>query len=206
MSMQYVRLLMPWARVHQGDVGCGKTAVAFLALLAAAGSGYQGAIMLPTEILAAQTHAKLGELLASLPQELRPSAAMLTGSTRAKERREARAAPHPACGHALVPHNPTTSRCLLFGCPACHACTPKGRSGLSAHAMVVYLAGADLCRIFIGADHGGPGGRQHRPRGWHTRAHRRRCDLPVPGPGHRGRAAQVWLLSTLPSGMAAVKA
>lgn len=72
----------------QGDVGCGKTAVAFLALLAAAGSGYQGAIMLPTEILAAQTHAKLGALLAALPEELRPSAAMLTGSTKARERRE----------------------------------------------------------------------------------------------------------------------
>ena len=34
----------------QGDVGCGKTIVAFLALLAAAGSGYQGAMMAPTEV------------------------------------------------------------------------------------------------------------------------------------------------------------
>ena len=38
----------------QGDVGSGKTAVAFLALLAAAGSGLQGALMAPTEILASQ--------------------------------------------------------------------------------------------------------------------------------------------------------
>ncbi len=38
----------------QGDVGSGKTAVAFLALLAAAGSGMQGALMAPTEILASQ--------------------------------------------------------------------------------------------------------------------------------------------------------
>lgn len=35
----------PLAAPAQGDVGCGKTAVAFLALLAAAGAGYQGAIM-----------------------------------------------------------------------------------------------------------------------------------------------------------------
>lgn len=33
----------------QGDVGCGKTVVAFLALLAATGSGFQGAMMAPTE-------------------------------------------------------------------------------------------------------------------------------------------------------------
>ena len=34
----------------QGDVGCGKTVIAFLALLAAAGSGFQGAMMAPTEV------------------------------------------------------------------------------------------------------------------------------------------------------------
>ena len=72
----------------QGDVGCGKTAVAFLALLAAAGSGYQGALMAPTEVLAGQTYAKLGALLAALPENLRPSAVLLTGSAKAKERRE----------------------------------------------------------------------------------------------------------------------
>jgi len=44
----------------QGDVGCGKTAVAFLALLAAAGSGAQGALMAPTEVLAEQHAARLG--------------------------------------------------------------------------------------------------------------------------------------------------
>lgn len=72
----------------QGDVGCGKTAVAFLALLAAAGSGYQAAIMLPTEILASQTHAKLQQLLQSMPEGLQPKLEILTGGTKAKERRE----------------------------------------------------------------------------------------------------------------------
>jgi ATP-dependent DNA helicase RecG len=72
----------------QGDVGCGKTAVAFLALLAAAGSGFQAAIMLPTEILASQTHTKLRQLLDSMPEELQPQLAILTGSTKTKDRRE----------------------------------------------------------------------------------------------------------------------
>ncbi|EIE26488.1 P-loop containing nucleoside triphosphate hydrolase protein [Coccomyxa subellipsoidea C-169] len=79
---------LPMMCLLQGDVGCGKTAVAFLALLAAAGSGYQAAIMLPTEILASQTHIKLQQLLQSMPEGLQPKLEFLTGSTKAKERRE----------------------------------------------------------------------------------------------------------------------
>lgn len=46
-------------RLLQGDVGSGKTIVAFLALLAAIGSGGQGALMAPTELLAQQHHRTL---------------------------------------------------------------------------------------------------------------------------------------------------
>ena len=77
-----------WQANAQGDVGCGKTAVAFLAIMAAAGSGSQAAMMLPTEILAAQTHTKLQALLQRMPADLQPRTAILTGSTRARERRE----------------------------------------------------------------------------------------------------------------------
>ena len=51
-------------RLVQGDVGCGKTVVATLALYAAFLSGYQGAMLAPTEILARQHYLSVNEVLA----------------------------------------------------------------------------------------------------------------------------------------------
>ena len=53
----------PMARLVQGDVGSGKTVVAALAMLVALESGYQGALMAPTELLAEQHHRTLTSLL-----------------------------------------------------------------------------------------------------------------------------------------------
>ena len=53
----------PMLRLLQGDVGSGKTAVAFAAMLAAVASGYQAALMAPTEILAEQHYRSLMTLL-----------------------------------------------------------------------------------------------------------------------------------------------
>lgn len=70
-------------RLLQGDVGSGKTIVALLSMLMAADNGFQSCLMAPTEILATQHFTGLSELLKELPIELR----LLTGSTKAKERR-----------------------------------------------------------------------------------------------------------------------
>ncbi|MHC5216982.1 ATP-dependent DNA helicase RecG [Enterococcus sp. LJL128] len=71
-------------RLLQGDVGSGKTVVAAIALYAVMTAGFQGALMVPTEILAQQHMESLQQLFD--PLEVRT--ALLTGSTRAKERRE----------------------------------------------------------------------------------------------------------------------
>lgn len=77
-------------RLIQGDVGSGKTIVAILALLQAAANGYQGALMVPTEVLARQHYESMNELFASLEITYRP--VLLTGSMTAKEKRLAREA------------------------------------------------------------------------------------------------------------------
>lgn len=71
-------------RLLQGDVGSGKTVVAAIALYATATAGYQGALMVPTEILAQQHLESLNQLF----DPLEIQTALLTGSTKAKERRE----------------------------------------------------------------------------------------------------------------------
>ncbi len=71
-------------RLLQGDVGSGKTIVSFIAMYANVLSGYQSALMAPTEILATQHYHNLKELLkdSSLRLEL------LTGSTPKKEKQQ----------------------------------------------------------------------------------------------------------------------
>lgn len=70
-------------RLLQGDVGSGKTVVAAIALYATMTAGFQGALMVPTEILAQQHMESLQQLYD--PLEVRT--ALLTGSTKTKERR-----------------------------------------------------------------------------------------------------------------------
>ena len=93
----------PMSRLLQGEVGSGKTVVALSALLSVAAAGYQGAMMVPTEVLAEQHFQSIGNLLSGLArpvQELhllsvylehmdRPvSIGLLTGSSRAPVKRE----------------------------------------------------------------------------------------------------------------------
>ena len=71
-------------RLLQGDVGSGKTMVAVLSCLIAIGNGCQSCIMAPTEVLAQQHFANVRKYLA--PTSVK--AALLTGSTGQKDRRE----------------------------------------------------------------------------------------------------------------------
>lgn len=71
-------------RLIQGDVGSGKTIIAILALLQAAENGFQGALMVPTEVLARQHLESIEELFAA--HGIEKKAVLLTGSMTAKEK------------------------------------------------------------------------------------------------------------------------
>ena len=91
----------PMGRLLQGDVGSGKTVVALAAMLAAVAAGHQAVLMAPTEVLAEQHFRTVCKLLSGEPEpplngvvaldflEQPLQVVLLTGSTRAKERRTA---------------------------------------------------------------------------------------------------------------------
>ena len=81
--LQDLRSGRPMHRLLQGDVGSGKTMVAFLAALFVIEQGYQAVIMAPTEVLARQH----GQTLGRLAGPLGVTVETLTGSTPAAERR-----------------------------------------------------------------------------------------------------------------------
>ncbi len=73
----------PMSRLVQGDVGCGKTMIAAIAMYICAKNGYTAAMMAPTEILAKQHF----ESLSSLFQPFGIKVCLITGSQSQKERR-----------------------------------------------------------------------------------------------------------------------
>lgn len=97
----------PMNRLVQGDVGSGKTAVAAAAMLAAVRSGYQAAMMAPTEILAEQHYVNLHRLFDPLGVRV----ALLVGKQTAKQKaahkkKAAEGSVDIAIGtHALVQEN-----------------------------------------------------------------------------------------------------
>jgi len=74
------------SRLIQGDVGSGKTVLAVLALLLCVSNGYQGAMMAPTEVLAAQHFETIIKMTEQYKLPFNP--VLLTGSTKAKEKKE----------------------------------------------------------------------------------------------------------------------
>ena len=71
-------------RLLQGDVGSGKTMVALLVMLMSLDNGYQSSLMAPTEILAMQHFNSISSLLKDMPVKI----AILTGSTKASDRKK----------------------------------------------------------------------------------------------------------------------
>jgi ATP-dependent DNA helicase RecG len=71
-------------RLLQGDVGAGKTVVAAVALYATVKAGYQGSLMVPTEILAEQHKRSLDKLFEPYGMQV----ALLTGSSTDRQRRD----------------------------------------------------------------------------------------------------------------------
>ena len=78
----------PMNRLVQGDVGCGKTALAFGAIAMTCACGYQAAMMAPTEILARQHYESAKAML----EPLGIRCGLLIGSMRPKAKREAQEA------------------------------------------------------------------------------------------------------------------
>lgn len=73
-------------RLLQGDVGSGKTILAFLALIMTSENGRQGALMAPTEVLAGQHMKALTEMAEKYDLPIHP--VLLTGSVKARERKK----------------------------------------------------------------------------------------------------------------------
>jgi len=83
----------PMSRLLQGDVGSGKTAVAAVAMFMTALSGYQAAMMAPTEILAEQHYKTITELFENVPLAARSSplvTRLLIGSLKPAEKERIR--------------------------------------------------------------------------------------------------------------------
>jgi ATP-dependent DNA helicase RecG len=131
----------PMNRLVQGDVGSGKTMVAAAAAYCAAGNGFQSALMAPTEILAEQHYHSLKKLF----EPLGITAALLTGSMTAREKRLTREA--LAAGeiqvvvgtHALITDSTQFNNLGLVIADEQHRFGVAQRSRLSAKGEAVHL-------------------------------------------------------------------
>ncbi|MBM3140093.1 MAG: ATP-dependent DNA helicase RecG, partial [Chloroflexi bacterium] len=154
---------LPMSRLMEGDVGSGKTVVALAAMLSLVAAGYQAVMMAPTEVLAEQHYRTICRLLSAetepplhgviahpaLPAAIR--VVLLTGSTRARERREALdairhgGAPIAVGTHALIQEGVEFDRLGFavvdeqhrFGVMQRSELRRKGAEGVTPHLLVM---------------------------------------------------------------------
>ncbi len=137
----------PMLRLIQGDVGAGKTVVAALAALQAIESGYQAALMAPTELLAEQHFISFSKWLAPLGIEVAWLAGKLKGKTRAAALEHIAGSARMVIGtHALFQEEVRFSRLALaiideqhrFGVQQRLALRQKGVDGrLCPHQLIM---------------------------------------------------------------------
>jgi ATP-dependent DNA helicase RecG len=152
----------PMQRLLMGEVGSGKTVVALYALLRAVESGYQGALMAPTETLAEQHFATLQTLLGGEPVPV----GLLTGSTPAARAADLRGKlasgelPLVVGTHALIEESVRFARLGLavvdeqhrFGVRQRAALDAKGHDGRSPH--VLHMTATPIPRTLALASYG----------------------------------------------------
>jgi len=97
-------------RLLQGDVGSGKTMVAFMGMLLAADNDFQSVMMAPTEVLASQHFESIRTYITHLPLQI----ALLTGSTPAKERKKILAACADGSIHILIGTHAVIEKKVIF--------------------------------------------------------------------------------------------
>ena len=120
------------SRLVQGDVGSGKTAVAFGAMYMAWRAGYQSALMAPTEILARQHAESAAQVLGSLGMRT----VLLTGSMKAGERREALAALADGSADAVIGTHALLSEDVNLCRPGLVICDEQHRFGVRQRRLL----------------------------------------------------------------------
>ncbi|MGN0584703.1 MAG: ATP-dependent DNA helicase RecG [Ruminococcus sp.] len=128
---------VPMNRLLQGDVGSGKTAVAAAACYFTAKNGLQSALMAPTEILAVQHYHTLSRMLSPLGIKI----GLLTGSVKAKERREIIAAAADGEIQLLVGTHAIFQKDVEFSCLALVITDEQHRFGVAQRSMLAEKGG-----------------------------------------------------------------
>jgi len=123
---------VPMRRLLQGDVGSGKTAVAAVALAAACRSGWQGALMAPTEILARQHFVSISPLLGALGVR----AEFLSGSLSPVRKRQIHAAIEAGEIEVLIGTHAVISQAVVFRRLALAVVDEQHRFGVEQRAAL----------------------------------------------------------------------